>query len=164
MSKVSQHEIESLIELFDKSAWRELSARGEAIELFLSKDPHARRPSDRFVPQSAAELPASPEMPVVTAPPAAKPVPRSRPVHWFAVRAPSVGTFYSAPTPGASLFVEVGQHVSQETQIGLLKVMNVFTAVRAGIAGLVRERLVADTQLVEFDQALYYIEPDVRPD
>jgi len=38
--------------------------------------------------------------------------------------------------------------------------MKLFTTVRAGVIGTIRELLVADTELVEFDQPLFYVEPD----
>jgi acetyl-CoA carboxylase biotin carboxyl carrier protein len=37
--------------------------------------------------------------------------------------------------------------------------MKLFTSVRAGVTGTVREVLAEDAQLVEFDQPLFLIEP-----
>ena len=54
----------------------------------------------------------------------------------------------------------LGQRVTPETEICLVEVMKLFTTVRAGVTGIVRKLLVADGDLVEFDQPLFYIEPD----
>jgi acetyl-CoA carboxylase biotin carboxyl carrier protein len=76
------------------------------------------------------------------------------------VRAPTLGTFYRAPKPGAAPYVKVGQHVDPTTELCLIEVMKLFTSVLARVSGVVREVLVGDTELVEFDQALFLIEPD----
>ena len=75
------------------------------------------------------------------------------------VRAPNLGTFYRAPKPGAPPYVAVGQKVEAATEVCLIEVMKLFTSVRAGVAGTVREVLAEDAQLVEFDQPLFLIEP-----
>ena len=158
MSKISQNDIEALIELFDRSDWRELRVVGDGIDLFVSKDPNARRSIDRAVVASAGA--AAP--PVTAAPtPVAQPTAaRTPPAHLVAIRAPCLGTFYNAPKPGAPPFVSIGQSVSLDTEVCLIEVMKLFTTVRAGVIGTIRELLVADTELVEFDQPLFYVEPD----
>jgi acetyl-CoA carboxylase biotin carboxyl carrier protein len=161
VSKISQNDIEALIELFDRSDWRELRVTGDGIDLFVSKDPNARRSIERTSEVSAGV--ASSPVPVGPTPvvqPAAPAVTRTRPPHWVAIRAPCLGTFYNAPKPGAPPFVSIGQPVSRETEVCLVEVMKLFTTVRAGVIGTIRELLVADSELVEFDQPLFYVEPD----
>ncbi len=166
MSKISERDIESLLELFDRSDWRELHVWGEGIDLFLSKDPHARRPEARTGGAAAART-AAPQIDAQAAGPeparadasAARP-PADVPAHWLPVRAPCLGTFYLAPKPGAPPFVALGQRVTPETEMCLVEVMKLFTTVRAGVTGIVRKLLVADAELVEFDQPLFYVEPD----
>ena len=46
------------------------------------------------------------------------------------------------------------------TEVCLIEVMKLFTSVFAGVSGVVRQVLVEDAELVEFDQALFLIEPD----
>ena len=166
MSKISERDIESLLELFERSDWRELHVWGEGVDLFVSKDPQARRPEARIDGGAAART-AAPQTDVRAAGPepartdasVARP-PADTPAHWIPVRAPCLGTFYLAPKPGAPPFVALGQRVTPETEICLVEVMKLFTTVRAGVTGIVRKLLVADGDLVEFDQPLFYIEPD----
>jgi acetyl-CoA carboxylase biotin carboxyl carrier protein len=161
VNKISQNDIEALIELFDRSDWRELRVTGDGIDLFVSKDPNARRSIERTSEVSAGV--ASSPVPVGPTPvvqPAAPAATRTRPPHWVAIRAPCLGTFYNAPKPGAPPFVSIGQPVSRETEVCLVEVMKLFTTVRAGVIGTIRELLVADSELVEFDQPLFYVEPD----
>ncbi|MEO8753884.1 MAG: acetyl-CoA carboxylase biotin carboxyl carrier protein [Casimicrobiaceae bacterium] len=73
------------------------------------------------------------------------------------VIAPLLGTFYRAPKPGASPFVEVGSVVQAETVIGIIEVMKLMNTVRAGRAGRVTEILVTDGALVEYGQPLLHL-------
>jgi acetyl-CoA carboxylase biotin carboxyl carrier protein len=70
------------------------------------------------------------------------------------IRAPTVGTFYRAPRPGAQPFVDVGAVVEPQTTIGIIEIMKLMNAVPAGVAGEVREVCVGDGDQVEYDQVL----------
>ena len=83
----------------------------------------------------------------------------SAPAGCIAVKAPNLGTFYRAPKPGAASYVELGQSVTAEMEICLIEVMKLFTSVRAGTAGVIREICVDDAEMVEYGQTLFYIEP-----
>lgn len=156
MNRPKSSDLEALMTLFEQSDFKELDLRMDGFELFLSKDPNRRR--------SASTPPASPapNVPAATpVPPTAKPSPAADiPANWVAVRAPNLGTFYRAPKPGAAPYTEVGQHVDADTEVCLIEVMKLFTAVRAGVAGTVRRVAVSDAELVEHDQVLLYVEPD----
>jgi acetyl-CoA carboxylase biotin carboxyl carrier protein len=158
VNKITQNDIEALIELFDRSDWRHLHVVGDGIDLFVSKDSNARRSIDRTTLVSAGA--ESPPVAVAPTPVAQAPAARTPPAHWVAIRAPCLGTFYNAPKPGAPPFVSIGQSVSVDTEVCLVEVMKLFTTVRAGVTGTIRELLVADAELVEFDQPLFYVEPD----
>jgi acetyl-CoA carboxylase biotin carboxyl carrier protein len=75
------------------------------------------------------------------------------------VRAPMVGTFYRAPTPGAPPFVQVGSAVEPATQVGIIEVMKLMNAIEAGVKGVVKEVLAANAEPVEHGQPLILIEP-----
>jgi len=74
------------------------------------------------------------------------------------VRAPLLGTFYRAPKPGAPPFVENGASVEPDTVIGIIEVMKLMNAVRAGARGLVREIRARDGTLVEFGEILLLVD------
>lgn len=75
------------------------------------------------------------------------------------VRAPMVGTFYRAPSPGEPPFVEKGDHVERGTPLCLIEVMKLFTTIESTLTGRVTEVLVDDTTLVEYGQPLFVIDP-----
>ena len=63
-----------------------------------------------------------------------------------------------AAQPGAAALVEVDSQVDKDTELCRIEVMKRFTALRAGVAGTVREVYVKDGDLVEFAQPLFLID------
>ncbi|MBI5920019.1 MAG: acetyl-CoA carboxylase biotin carboxyl carrier protein [Betaproteobacteria bacterium] len=170
MTEVKPEDVEALVEIFDQSDWSELRIASSNFQLYLSKDAAQRDRHRVAVPASATPAMSSQraagslsvqQMQHATAasPHAAASADAAIPDGMQAVRAPSLGTFYLAPKPGAAPFVTVGQRVEPETEICIIEVMKLFTAVRAGTRGIVRRILAADAQMVEFDQPLILIEP-----
>ena len=77
-----------------------------------------------------------------------------------AVRAPMVGTFFRGPGPDEDPFVEVGSHVGAGDQVGIVEVMKLMNAVTAETAGTVLRIDAENAQLVEYGQALLWIESE----
>ncbi|HET6173370.1 MAG TPA: biotin/lipoyl-containing protein [Gaiellales bacterium] len=75
------------------------------------------------------------------------------------VTAPMVGTFYRAPGPGESPFVELGSSVEADTQVCILEVMKLMSAVVAGRRGVVAEVSVANGSAVAYGDLLFRIRP-----
>ncbi|MCU0790903.1 MAG: acetyl-CoA carboxylase biotin carboxyl carrier protein [Nitratireductor sp.] len=161
---VKPEDVEALVEIFQSSDWEEMHLEIEGFEIYLSKDPKARLAPVTVHPVAHAPAPeqpaAQPRAMGHAAPPPEPHVPQSDvPANWISVTAPNLGTFYRAPKPGAAPYVEVGQQVSADTELCLIEVMKLFTAVRAGTGGVVRRICVQDAQMVEYGETLFYIEP-----
>jgi acetyl-CoA carboxylase biotin carboxyl carrier protein len=75
----------------------------------------------------------------------------------IAIRAPMLGTFYRSPAPGEPPFVEIGQRIRADDTLCLIEVMKLFSSIKAGAAGVVKQILPANGDLVEFDQILIVI-------
>ena len=73
--------------------------------------------------------------------------------------APLMGRFYAKPEPGAAPFVAVGTEVNPDSTVGLIEVMKVFTAVRAGVSGVVTEICVQDAEFIEYGHVLFRVRP-----
>jgi len=76
------------------------------------------------------------------------------------VRAPIVGTFYRSPSPEAEPFIDVGDHVSKGDVLCIIEAMKVMNEIEAEESGTIRKVLVEDATPVEYDQALFLVEPD----
>lgn len=73
------------------------------------------------------------------------------------VKAPIVGTFYSAPSPDAEPFVKVGQTVKKGDTIFIIESMKVMNEVTSEFDGVVKEILVGSGEPVDFDQTVMVI-------
>jgi acetyl-CoA carboxylase biotin carboxyl carrier protein len=162
---IKPEEIATLVQLFEESQWNELHVELGGMHLFLSTDPNARLTSmsaasqQHPAPVPVASQVVGPAFAAAVAPAKPADVIATAKDGWIAIKAPNLGTFYRAPKPGASPFVEIGQTVDADSEICLLEVMKLFTAVRAGVSGVVRQICVDDADMVEFDQVLFYVEP-----
>lgn len=75
------------------------------------------------------------------------------------IKAGMAGTFYRAPAPGASPFVEVGSSVREGEQLGIVEAMKMLNPVEAECDGVIIAINVADGGSVEPGTALFDIEP-----
>lgn len=75
------------------------------------------------------------------------------------VLAPLAGTFYRAPSPGATPFVEPGSRVREGDVVGILEIMKLMNQVTAPCGGVVREILAQNEEFVEYGQPLAAIVP-----
>jgi acetyl-CoA carboxylase biotin carboxyl carrier protein len=71
---------------------------------------------------------------------------------------PMVGTAYSAPEPGATRFVNVGQKVSEGQTVLIIEAMKTMNQIPAHRSGTVTRILFEDAQPVEYGQPLAVIE------
>ncbi len=83
----------------------------------------------------------------------------ARPDGMILVHAPMVGTFYRGASPQDPPFVEVGDRVSPGDPLGLIEVMKLFTTIEAQEAGRIVEIVAENATAVEYDQALFIIDP-----
>lgn len=75
----------------------------------------------------------------------------------IAVKAPMVGTFFSKPSPEEDDYVKVGDVVESDSTVCLIEVMKLFNSVPAAIHGEIKEVLVKDGELVEYNQPMFLI-------
>ena len=71
-----------------------------------------------------------------------------------------IGTFYRAPSPEASSYVEVGSAVNAETVVCIIEAMKVMNEIKAEVTGIVTQVLVESGKPVEFGQPLFKVRPN----
>ncbi|MEO5764471.1 MAG: acetyl-CoA carboxylase biotin carboxyl carrier protein [Casimicrobiaceae bacterium] len=102
----------------------------------------------------------------VVAPPAAAPASAglgseaaAPPAHeGHVVKSPMVGTFYRAASPGAKVFVEVGDTVAQGDALCIIEAMKLMNEIEADATGTIKAILVENGQAVEFGQPMFVID------
>lgn len=73
------------------------------------------------------------------------------------IKAPMVGTFYSASSPGAEPFVKVGDHVKKGDIVCVIEAMKLMNEVEAEEDGEIVEILVNNEDMVEYGQELFVV-------
>ena len=68
-----------------------------------------------------------------------------------------LGRYYAQSEPGADPFVELGDEVDKDTTVALIEVMKMFTAVPAGVDGVISEIFAQNEEIVEFGQNLFRV-------
>lgn len=144
--------LKTLIDLVGESDIAELEITEGEDKVRIVK---ASQVSAMAAPISYAVAPAPAPMAHGHAPaaaPAAAPVPQGE-----VVKAPMVGTFYRAPSPGAAPFVEVGQTVKEGQPLCIIEAMKLLNEIEADKSGVIKEILVDNGEPVEFGQPLFVI-------
>ncbi len=144
--------IKKLIELVEESGIAELEIQEGEESVRIS-----RAGSAIAAPATHISLPA----PATAAAPIAEataPVAATPEISGHAVKSPMVGTFYSAPSPGAKDFVEVGQQVNVGDVLCIVEAMKMMNQIESDKAGVVKQILHGNGDPVEFDEPLFIIE------
>ena len=81
------------------------------------------------------------------------------PTHLVEIKSPMVGTFYSAPEPGAEPYVKAGSRVATGQVVCIIEAMKIMNEIESEVAGVVREALLENAQAVEFGQPLFRVDP-----
>ena len=76
------------------------------------------------------------------------------------VKSPMVGTFYSAPEPGAKSYVAVGDRVAKGQILCIIEAMKIMNEIESEYSGVIREIAAQDAQPVEYGQVLFRIDPN----
>jgi len=74
------------------------------------------------------------------------------------IKSPMVGTFYTAPAPGAEAFVKVGTVVKKGQAVAIIEAMKIMNEIEAEFDCRITEILINDGQPVEFDMPLFAVE------
>jgi acetyl-CoA carboxylase biotin carboxyl carrier protein len=136
-------DVAEIMRMVEQSTFDELTLELDGIKLCLRRGAAAAFSSSTPPPVTqtgSAAIPAAPAPPLDAS--------------IREVTSPMLGTFYRAPKPGASPFVEVGATVEEDTIVAIVEVMKLMNAVRAGVRGTVTEVLASDGALVEYGETL----------
>lgn len=73
------------------------------------------------------------------------------------IKSPIVGTFYRAPSPDAPVYCEVGKTIKKGQPLCILEAMKMMNTLEAEYDCVIEEILVANGELVEFDQPIFKV-------
>jgi acetyl-CoA carboxylase biotin carboxyl carrier protein len=150
--------IKDLVALMSRHELSEIDLREGEMRIRLRRGPQG-------VVSMAAPMMAAAPMPAPAAPAASggaaadTPAIKAAGAKLIEIKAPTPGTFYSAATPDADPFVQVGTRVTGSTVVCIIEAMKIFNEIQAECTGVVREVCVKNQQPVEFEQVLFRVEP-----
>jgi len=151
--------VKKLIELLEESGIAELEISEGEESVRISRYarggvPGAQQPA--MVIQSVPQAPmamAPAAIPAAAAPAAAPADDKDR-----TVASPMVGTYYSAASPGAKPFVELGMEIRVGQVLCIIEAMKMMNQIESELAGRLTAILAKNGDPVEFGQPLFIIE------
>lgn len=75
------------------------------------------------------------------------------------VKSPMIGTFYRSSAPDKPSFANIGDEIKVGQTICIVEAMKLFNEIESEVAGRIVKILVDDATPVEYDQALFLVEP-----
>jgi acetyl-CoA carboxylase biotin carboxyl carrier protein len=147
--------IKKLIELVEESGIAELEITEGEESVRINR--YSNAPVMAAQPQHYAAAPAPVAAPAAAPAAEAAPAAAAEPAG-HKVLSPMVGTFYSAASPEAPAYVEVGKSVKVGDTLCIVEAMKMMNQIEADKAGVVKAILVENGEPVEFDQPLFIIE------
>ena len=148
-------ELKELIDLFtSRETIEELEVEKSGVRLKM------RRHSGQVAaaaPVAVVSAPAPPPVQSTLAPPSGPAESAAVSDDLFYVKAPIVGTFYSAPNPTSPSFVNVGDFVEKGTVLCIVEAMKPMNEIEAEVSGQVTAVFVENGHPVEYGQKLVAI-------
>lgn len=167
-------EIQNLIKLAGSSNISEIKLKDGDFEILIRttdyyKLSHARAVQPAFYNIPAQTLPQSTEAQSPAAdikPKAESPITEQKPVEvqeagteLLEIRSPIVGTFYRSTSPDKEAYVKIGDFVAPKTVVCIVEAMKLFNEIESEISGKIVDILVENGSPVEYDQALFLVDP-----
>ena len=145
--------VKKLIELLEESGISELEISEGEESVRISR--HPRMAMQAPVAMSGPMVHAAPPAAATPATAAGEHKPRNDD---YTVTSPMVGTYYSAASPGAKSFVEIGSEIKVGQILCIIEAMKMMNQIESDKAGRVTAILAKNGEPVEFGQPLFIIE------
>ncbi|MCL6583454.1 MAG: acetyl-CoA carboxylase biotin carboxyl carrier protein [bacterium] len=136
--------IEQILNLIEKTNFVEVEIEEAGFRIKARRANGLAAPRSEIKPESGAKV-------------AAKDI-VSETDNCFITRSPLVGTFYRAPSPNATPFVEVGDVVKKGQVLCIIEAMKLMNEVEAEVDGKIVSIFVENAQPVEYGEPLFLIQ------
>lgn len=172
-------EVQELIKLINKSNLTEFKLKDGEFELSIRTKKYGKAKASVAQPQIVpvqTSMPATMPVQPVNVPPATPPSQpaasketkaaeppteaESSSANYLEVKSPMVGTFYRSSSPEKEAYVKVGDVIEKDQVVCIVEAMKLFNEIESEVAGKVVEILVDDATPVEYDQALFLVDPN----
>jgi len=170
-------EIQDLIKLINKTDISEFKLKEGEFEITIrTKDYHKGKPALQ-APQQVISVPtAAPQQVISSYPPPPVATTSKESVaqetsasdssaaaeetsSYIEVKSPIVGTFYRSASPEKPAYIKVGDRIEVGDIVCIVEAMKLFNEIESEISGTVVKVLIEDASPVEYDQALFLVDP-----
>ena len=150
--KLEPDYIERLAKIITDNGLTEISMEDGEQAITIRKDL-----PEVMVTSAAAPAPAHPVQ-AQTGAAAIEETQQEAPAKGKAITSPMVGTFYTASSPDAAPFVEIGSEIAVGDVVCIIEAMKLMNEIKSEQAGKVIQICVKNGDPVEFGQVLMYVE------
>jgi acetyl-CoA carboxylase biotin carboxyl carrier protein len=151
--------VKKLIELLEESGISELEISEGEESVRISRHPRmGMQPQISVMGPSVQPTPPAATAPAGLATPATAAGEHKPRDDEHTVTSPMVGTYYSASSPGAKPFVELGMEIKVGQVLCIIEAMKMMNQIESDKAGSVTAILAKNGEPVEFGQPLFIIE------
>ncbi|MBU1076807.1 MAG: acetyl-CoA carboxylase biotin carboxyl carrier protein [Spirochaetes bacterium] len=155
--------IESYIKFTEENDLASFNIEEHGLKITIERDKTKKEPPFRIIPttmeqeqpKSQLELSFQTQETVKTEGPS----PDAIEDKFHKLTAPLLGTYYSAPAPGADLFVKEGDIVNPGQTLCIVEAMKVMNRINADIKGKVQKILVENAAPVKKGDTLFLLDP-----
>jgi len=161
-------DIQELIKFVAKSGATEVDLEIDNIKISIKSPAKKRRgevdePVTIIQQASPSTIVASPNPVVVTTdkptPVAEKTSAEDDNSNYITIKASMIGTFYRSTSPESPPFVSVGDIIKEGDTLCVIEAMKLFNEIESEVSGKIVKVLVDDSTPIEFDQALFLVDP-----
>ncbi|PTB96868.1 acetyl-CoA carboxylase biotin carboxyl carrier protein [Marivirga lumbricoides] len=158
-------EIQDLIDFISKSGLDEVNIETEEFKIKVKKNSEVKtqliqaaapQPQQAATQQPTTAPSQAPSTESAKAPEATSGGDESK---YVTIKSPMIGTFYRTPNPDSPAFVNVGDSVKEGDTVCIVEAMKLFNEIESDISGKIVKILVDNATPVEYDQALFLVDP-----
>ena len=150
-------DIKAIIDLMKKNSITEFELERQDSKIRLKRGTNGGAPVIQYDELAAAgSVPIMPPVALPPAPVGTAPIPATNEIE---VKSPMIGTFYRAPSPEATSYVEVGSEINPDSVVCIIEAMKVMNEIKAEVKGIITQVLVENAKPVEFGQPLFKVRP-----
>ena len=153
-AKIDYKEINKLVKFMEENKLSHFELEVEDLKIKISRNPSPLPPSE--------SIPISPEPAESAEDESVQPQeaePEKGKNNSSLITSPMVGTFYRAPDPSSSPFVEIGDPVKKNQTLCIIEAMKLMNEIEAEVDGILEKIFVEDGKPVEYGQKLFAIKP-----
>lgn len=156
---MKKENIETLISFMKENDLSKISYSDGDLSISLEK-PSMIEPNQLSQLLSSQSFVSQKETQVSTAPKASTSSEPCSSTTLTEIVSPLVGTFYTNPSPDKPAFVKVGDQVEAGQTLCIIEAMKILNPVHATLSGTIKKICCENESPVEFNQALFEIDPD----